>query len=222
MTDASRLVDRVRSELQAIDDQIRNHPYPELLERRAVSLDALRAFPGHQYHIITSDMRSLAILVQRFGGEPSHDFFMGILQGEHQGLPRLLRLAARLQMTEAELRDYPVTAEGFAYTTFMAYQALYASAAEFVLGILVNFAAWGHNCARTSAALRHAYGFTAEQTEFLDTFAAMPPFEEVALEIIQAGLDRGDDPLRLSRGARLFQAYEKMFWDCVAELAETG
>jgi thiaminase len=221
MTDAGKLVDRVRSELQAIDAQIRNHPYPDLLARGEASLDALRAFPGHQYHIITSDLRSLAILVQRFGGEPSRDLFLGVLQGERQGIPRLLHMAAKLDMTEAELQGYPVTAEGFAYTTFMAYQALYASAAEFVLGILVNFAAWGHNCARTSSALKQAYGFDAEQTEFLDAFAAMPPFDEVALEIIQTGLDRGDDQLRLERGARLFQAYEKMFWDCMEQQVRT-
>jgi len=221
MTDAGQLVDRVRSELQAVDAQIRNHPYPDLLTRGEASLEALRAFPGHQYHIVTSDLRSLAILVQRFGGEPSRDFFMGVLQGEQQGLPRLLRMAAKLDMTEAELQDYPVTAGGFAYTAFMAYQALYASSAEFVLGILVNFAAWGHNCARTSGALKQAYSFTAEQTEFLDAFAALPPFDEVALEIIQTGLDGGDDPLRLRRGARLFQAYEKMFWDCMEQQART-
>ncbi|UCC49041.1 MAG: hypothetical protein JSV41_02360 [Gemmatimonadota bacterium] len=220
MTDAAQLVHSVREGLKEVDDYIREHPYPDALMKREVSQDALRAFPGHQYHIITSDLRSLALLVQRFGGAPSRDFLMGILEGERKGLDGLLVMAGKLGMSEEDLRGYEVSAEGFAYTTFMAWQALYASAAEFVIGILVNFAAWGHNCGRMSAALRKSYGFSEAETAFLDAFANMPSFEDVALTIIQDGLDCGEQPARLHRSARLFQAYERMFWDAMAEAAK--
>jgi thiaminase len=222
MTDAAQLVQSVREELAEIDDYIREHPYPDALANGEVSLEALRAFPGHQYHIITSDLRSLALLVQRFGDAPSRDFLMGILDGERMGLDGLLIMARKLEMTEDELKAYEPSAEGFAYTTFMAWQALYASAAEFVIGILVNFAAWGHNCGRISAALRDTYGFTDEETAFLDAFANMPSFEDVALAIVQDGLDSGENAARLLRSARLFQAYELMFWNAMAEAAKTA
>ncbi|UCC81877.1 MAG: transcriptional regulator [Gemmatimonadota bacterium] len=222
MADAARLVRSAREDLKAIDDHIREHAYPDTLMKGEVSLDALRAFPGHQYHIITSDLRSLALLVQRFGDAPSRDFLMGILDGERKGLDGLLIMAGKLGMTEEDLKNYEPSAEGFAYTTFMAWQALYASAAEFVIGILVNFAAWGHNCGRMSAALRKRYGFSADETAFLDAFANMPSFEDAALAIIQDGLDHGEPPARLQRSARLFQAYELMFWDAMAEAAKTG
>jgi thiaminase len=222
MTDAAQLVQSVRQELADIDDYIREHLYPDALMKGNVSLDALRAFPGHQYHIITSDLRSLALLVQRFGDAPSRDFLMGILDGERMGLDGLLIMARKLDMSEDELKAYEPSAEGFAYTTFMAWQALYATAAEFVIGILVNFAAWGHNCGRMSAALRESYGFAEEETAFLDAFANMPSFEDVALAIIQNGLDSGEDPARLHRSARLFQAYELMFWDAMAAAATTA
>ncbi len=215
MTDAAQLVQNVREELREIDDDIRAHPYPDALATGDVSVDALRAFPGHQYHIVISDLRSLALLVQRFGDAPSRDFLMGVLEGERHALDGLLVMARKLDMSEEELRTYEVSAEGFAYPTFMAWQALNASAAEFVIGILVNFAAWGHNCGRVSQALRARYGFSQDETVFLDAFADMPSFEEVALEIIQDGLDRGEEPWRLHRSARLFQAYEKMFWDAM-------
>jgi hypothetical protein len=48
----------------------------------------------------------------------------------------------------------------------------------------------------------------------------MPSFEEVALDIIQDGLVRGEETWRLQRSARLFQAYEKMFWDAMSETAK--
>lgn len=221
MTDAKQVVQAVRENLREIDDYIRAHPYPDALRKQEVSLEALRTFPGHQYHIITSDLRSLALLVQRFGDAPARDFLMGVLEGERKGLDGLLVMALKLEMSETELRTYEVSAEGFAYTTFMAWQALYASAAEFVIGILVNFAAWGHNCGRMSEALRTSYGFAEEETAFLDAFANMPSFEEVALDVIQDGLDRGEEPWRLQRGARLFQAYERMFWDAMSEAARS-
>jgi thiaminase len=222
MIDAARLVQGVREDLTEIDDYIREHRYPDALLKGEVSLDALRAFPGHQYHIITSDLRSIALLVQRFGDAPSRDFLMGILEGERKGLDGLLVMARKLEMSEVQLEAYKVSAEGFAYTTFIAWQALYASAAEFVIGILVNFAAWGHGCGRMSAALRKSYGFGEDETSFLDAFANMPSFEDAALAIIQDGLDSGEDPARLLRSARLFQAYELMFWDAMAEAAKAA
>lgn len=218
MTDALKVVSDIRRELDAIDRRIRDHPYPGALERHEVSLDALKAFPGHQYHIVSSDLRSLATLVSRFGDDPARDFLLGVLDGERYGLAALVVMAKRLGMTEQELEHYEVSATGFAYATFMAWQALQATAAEFVAGILVNFPAWGHNCGRVSAALRRSYGFTAEDTAFLDAFATMPPFDDAVLPIIQQGLDRGGlAPGRLHRSARLFQAYELMFWDAVAK-----
>jgi len=70
-----------------------------------------------------------------------------------------------------------------------------------------------------SKALRETYGFSSEETAFLDGFADLPPFEEEAIEIIQHGLDNGLEPKAIHRGARLFQGYEKMFWDTMAQVA---
>ena len=221
MSDARQLVRDVKEALSDIDGKIRNHPYPDLLSQRRASLDSLRFFPGHQYHILSTDLRSFSMLVNRFGDGPSRDLFMGMLEDERDSLDHLLSLARKLGMTEDDLMGYEVTAPGFAHSTFMAHQALYASAAEIVLGILVNFAAWRHNCARTSAALRQSYGFDREDTTFLDAFADRPSFESATIQIVQDGLDHRDSPTIVQRSARLFQAYEKMFWDAMAD-AVTG
>jgi thiaminase len=217
MSDAAEIVRRIGDELSDIDRVIRGHPFPDLLMRKELPVSALRAFVGNQYAIITSDLRSVAMLVHRFGQPPSRDFLMGVLDGERKALDGLLVMARKLGMTEQDLVTYDVSPAAFAYTAFMAWQALYASAAEFVMGILLNFAAWGHNCGRMSAALRERHGFTEADTAFLDGFAGMPPLDEPALAIIQHGLDRGVTPAELRRGARLFQAYEKMFWDAMVQ-----
>lgn len=217
---AAALVAQIREELRAIDDQIRNHPYLRALDKGRVSIEALKAFPGHEYHTVISDLRSLAQMVHRFGAEPgASGFFNGVLQGEYAALGAIVIFARKLGMSEADLQRYEVTPEGFTYPTFMAWQSVYASAAAIACGILVNFDAWGHNCGEMSEALRANYGFTAADTVFLDNFASLPSFEAPVLAIIQHGLDHGVDPAEIRRSARLYQAYEKMFWDAMAAIA---
>ena len=219
MEQAAQLVAEIRAELEPLEREIREHPYPTALATGQAAAEALRPFVGHQYHIVQSDLRSMATLVQRFGHTPARDFFAGVLQGEIAGLGGLLAMARKIGMDEAALASYEVAAEGFAYATFMAWQSTYASAAEFTCGILVNFAAWGSNCGRMSEALQTRHGFGAEDVAFLEAFARMPSFEEPALAIIQEGLDRGVAARDIRRAARLFQGFEKMFWDTMARLS---
>jgi hypothetical protein len=217
---AAALVAEIRAALNEIDQQIRNHPYLRALRKGRVSIEALKAFPGHEYHTAISDLRSMAQMVQRFGDMPvASAFFNGILQGEFAALPGIVAFGRKIGMSEDDLKRYEVTPEGFTYPTFMAWESVYASAAAIACGILVNFDAWGHNCGEMSAALRAKYGFSAEDTAFLDSFANLPSFEETVLTIIQDGLDRGVDPAEIRRSARLYQAYEKMFWDAMAAIA---
>jgi thiaminase len=216
---AAQLVAEIRGELETLDREIREHPYPAALGAGNAGAEALRPFVGHQYHIVQSDLRSMATLVQRFGHTSARDFFAGVLQGEIAGLAGLLAMARKIGMDEAALADYEVAAEGFAYATFMAWQSTYASAAAFTCGILVNFEAWGYNCGRMSNALRARHGFATAELGFLEAFATMPSFEEPALAIIQEGLDHGVAERDVRRAARLFQEFEKMFWDTMERLS---
>ena len=219
MTKADDVVRKIRNELRNIDDQIRNHVYVTSLQQGKVALKALKAFPGHQYHIIGSDLRSIAMMIHRFSEPSVQSFFQDVLQGEFEALQGILALARKLGMTREELNNYPLIPEGFAYSTYMGWLSTYASSAEIVAGFLVNFVAWGHNCGQMGQSLKEQYGFTQKDTVFLDNFAQMPSFEPIALEIIQEGLNQGVSPERIHRAAYLFQGYEKMFWDTMAKTA---
>jgi hypothetical protein len=217
--DARRLVDEIRTDLRPIEEEIANHTFPRAVESGSAPIEALHAFVGHQRAIVASDLRSIALLVHRYGHRPVGSFLSGVLEGECIAQDRLVVLADRVGMSDADLGTYEVSAGGFAYATYMAWQALYGSAAEFVAGILLNFPVWGSNCGRLGRGLREHYGLAAEDTPFLDGFAKMPPFDEPALSLIQDGLDEGVRPADVHRAARLFQAYEKMFWDALADTA---
>ena len=212
------VVEKIRVELRYLDEEIRDHLYIKMLKQKKVDLPTLRAFPGHQYHIMQSNLRSMAMMIHRFGLPSEQSFFMQAYHDGSEALTNLLPFAQKFGMSGDELEHYPITHEGFGYATYMGWLSMYGSAAEIVAGFLVNFSAWGFNCGQMSQSLQLHYGFTFEDTRFLDIFATIPSCEPVALEIIQNGLDEGVAPWRIQRAAYLFQGYEKMYWDTMVKL----
>jgi pyrroloquinoline quinone (PQQ) biosynthesis protein C len=216
MIDATALLDEIRQDLQTVTEELLRHPYVHDLEAGKIGREKLRLFAGEQYTIIGSDLKSAAYLVSRFGSAPSRVFFLGILQGERAAWDALLTFADGLGLTETQLREHEPLAAAHAYTCYMAWLALYASAAEIAAAYLVNFPAWGQNCGRLSRILKERFGLGEKEVAFFDLFASPPvTFEDNALLIIQEGLDRGTDPRLIRRAARLLQAYELMYWDAL-------
>ena len=222
MSKAGQLVGQIRSELEDLDEKIRRHRYLDALEAGLIQGDALRAFAGQQYHIITSDVRSVALSVSRHGTLASRTFLMNVLQGELAASDVLLSFATALGMSGDDLEACEPLPEAHAYCAFVAWLAIYGSDAELAGGFLVNFAAWGANCGRMAKALQEKYGLAAPDVAFFKLFASMRPFEEEALGVIQGGLDRGIPARLIHRAARMLQGYELMYWDALAEAAAIG
>jgi len=220
MADPRSLIEEIKRDLAPVEQEIRRHPYLAELEAGRVGRERLRLFAGEQFHIIRSDLRSVALLVNRFGASASGPFFQGVLAGEAAALEALHAFARAVGMDEAMLQAHEPAPGAQAYPAFMAWLALYGSDAEVAAGFLVNFAAWGANCGRMSEALRARYGLTVEACAFFDLFAAPPPeFEAGALAVVQGGLARGVDPRLIKRAARFLQGYEKLYWDTLHSLS---
>ena len=181
MADARQLLDQLRADLQPLDERIVRHPYLDALEAGQVPRTALQAFAGQQYHILTSDLGSIALLVSRHAALPSRPFLLNLLQGEAAALDALPALAAALGLGPADLEASVPQPPGHAYCAFVAWLALYGSDAELAAAFLVNFAAWGANCGRLSRALQARYGLARTDVAFFDLFANLPPFEVEAL-----------------------------------------
>jgi hypothetical protein len=222
MTDARALIDEIVRDLHAVEQAIRNHPYVAAAEEGRLRREDLARFAGEQYHIIRSDLRSVALLVHRFGAGPGGAFFQSVLGGERAALEALLGFADAVGLDEARRAAYEPAPGTQAYPAYMAWLALYGSEAEVAGAFLVNFAAWGANCGRLSRALQSRYGLGPKDVAFFDLFAAPPAeLEAQALGVVQAGLARGVEPRLVTRAARLLQGYEKLFWDTMQALAAT-
>jgi hypothetical protein len=210
MAVAASLVDEIRADLAPVRDRLLGHGYVAAVERGPTELQQLRPFACEQHAIISSDVRSVAHLVSRFGG----DFFLDVLDGERAALAALGTFATALDLGARELDEYEPLPGAHAYAAYMCWLGAYASEAEVAAAYLVNFAAWGESCARMSRALTARFGLTPDQVRFFDLFAEPAPgFEARALAVISAGLERGVPERRVRRAARLLQGYELLYWD---------
>ncbi len=220
MLQAKTLFEQIRRDLEPVNEQLLRHPYVQSLEEGRIEREKLRILAGEQYAIISSDLRSVAHLVNRFGNSASCDFFLNILKGERAAWDALLAFAPALGLSEADLQAHEPLPGAHAYTCYMAWLALYGSDAEVAAAYLVNFPAWGLNCGRLSRIFKQRYGLSNDEVAFFDLFASPPPtFEANALAVIQSGLDRGGDQRLIGRAARLLQAYELMFWDTLYKVS---
>ena len=217
MSDALQLVKHIRSDLKALETKILGHSYLKALEQGRMQPDLLTVFAGQQHHIICSDLRSIGLLLSRQGMLPSRRFLMNVLQGEAAALDALHAFAGILGLNVSDLEVYEPLPAAHAYCSFVAWLALYGSDAELAGAFLVNFPAWGANCARMHKALYEKYGIAPSALGFFDLFANMPSFEPEAVCIIQNGLDRGVAARLIHRAARMLQSYELMFWNAIAD-----
>jgi hypothetical protein len=219
---AATLVATVRRELEPVERRLFAHPYVAAAESRRLTHADLLVFAGQQHRIIVSDLRSVALLVHRFGGMPSGAFFAAALETETSALARLAAFGRAVGAADlTALADTEPLPGALAYTHFVAWLALYGSDAEFAAAFLVNLPAWGRNCGRLARALRERYALDADAVAFFDLFAAdAPAFETSALEVIQGGLDRGVATAEIHRAARLLQSYELMYWDALHAAAQ--
>ncbi len=219
-SNAKAFVQTMRGELEAVEQQIRQHAYLTALETGRIEPDKLRYFVDEQCHIIPGDLRSIALLISRCDDAESQQFFSNVLQGEAAALQALETLAAAVGMTPADRAVYEPTPGAQAYSAYLAYLCLYGSPADVAAALSVNFAAWGANCDRMGRALRQHYGFQDADLVFFTQFAAAPAdVSPEALALIEAALQREAAARRIVRAARMLQGYELMFWDTVNTLS---
>lgn len=215
----SRVFDAFAAELAPQEDDNRLIP---LLESGQAPVSVVGALAAEQTRIIPSDKRSFLLVAARATAtSPSGEFFAGLAAGENTALSLLPALAAAGGLDAVGVVAYRPEPHCQAYPAYVAWLALNAAPVEAALALLANFAAWGAYCGRAAAALRANYGFDDDACAFFDLFAApVPGAEEQALAVArEAQAGAGSIDAALGYG-RLVQAYELMFWNRLADLAE--
>lgn len=213
---ARELLESVRAELAPAESENRLVP---LIERGDAPPAVFGTLAAEESHIVRSDWRSLHLLASRSTEQTAREFFAGLAQGEGLALEKLPALAAAGGMDGDALRAYEPMAGCQAYPAYFAWLALNGEPAAVIVGVVANFAAWGDYCARIATAMRDKYGLDDEACGFFDFFATpVPETVDQAVAAVQAGIDAGRcDEREARRYGRLFQTYELMFWNTIAD-----
>jgi hypothetical protein len=173
---------------------------------------------AEESRIVPSDWRSFLTIAARCTEPASRELFAGLASGESLALAKLTKLAEATGLDDAALRAYQPKAGCQAYPAYLAWLAMMGEPADVVVA---NFAAWGEYCATIATAMREHYGFDDESCGFFDFFATpVPEVEEQAVAALQAGMDAGRQTDEAHTYGRLFQSYELMFWNTIADSVE--
>ena len=208
--EASSLLREVREYLAPLNERILRHRYITDAEEGRLKPDQIRAFVSNQYYIVSYDIKSLGLMLARSSTGKEADFFKNVLDGDMEGLSRLVKLAQALGLSAEELAGYSAIPGAVAYTHYLVTLASFAQPGEQAMALIVNLPVWGANCVRLSRALRAKYRI--DETGFLDIFTSpMEEAEKSASEVIENYLPQRREHMK--RAAALVQAYELMFWD---------
>lgn len=208
------LLAAVQAELAPRDGENR---LPGLIAAGAAPRSVFGVIAAEELRIVASDWRSLHTLAARSEEPAARGYFGGLAAGEQQALATLGPLAEEAGLSPDAVREHEPLAGCQAYPSYFAWLALNGAPAEVALAITANFDAWGRYCAEIAGGMREHYGFSAPACGFFDFFAEPLP-DDAAVAAIQAGLDAGTlDQRRVRQYARLFQSYELMFWNTLAE-----
>jgi thiaminase len=176
---------------------------------------------AEESRIVPSDWRSFLTIAARCTEPASRELFAGLASGESLALAKLTKLAEATGLDDAALRAYQPKAGCQAYPAYLAWLAMMGEPADVVVALIANFAAWGEYCATIATAMREHYGFDDESCGFFDFFATpVPEVEEQAVAALQAGMDAGRQTDEAHTYGRLFQSYELMFWNTIADSVE--
>ena len=103
MPTTPQILESLRGDLAPLERRLFEHPYVAAVERGELARDELRVFAGQQQRIIGSDLRSVALLVHRYGGTPSGAFFAAALETETTALQHLATLTRALGFDLVEI-----------------------------------------------------------------------------------------------------------------------
>ena len=103
--------------------RISNSPHTTDWTCDCLGREAILSFKGI-FHIITSDLRSIALLLSRHGNIPSRPYLLGLLRGENAAFEALAKFAQALGTSDDELRASEPLPGCFAYSAFVAWLAV--------------------------------------------------------------------------------------------------
>ncbi|WP_019854037.1 hypothetical protein [Actinopolyspora mortivallis] len=211
--DAEKLVERVR---QTRTERPVGNALLERLEDNTLTVEHLKRFVAVEEKAHHAELAAYGLFMTRFPHRPVVDFYARLSELITGALPKLLECARALGMTERDLVRWPPEWETYAFNGTLSWIALTGSQAAGALALHTDMTVYFSGCAEIATGVRERQLSVPE--EFFTYYDGGHPEELMrqALETVQDGLDRGDDPDEAVFRARLLEESIGRFWKAAA------
>ncbi|MFI7241338.1 hypothetical protein [Streptomyces qinglanensis] len=188
----------------------------ETAERGELTDEHLRRLIGTEAQCHTAELAAYGTMLARFPHRPAADLYLRLGRLVHDAEPKLESCARAFSLTPDQLVRWPSERAAYAFDGALSYAALHGGQAAGALAMYADMQVYFSGCSRLVAHLR-AEG-TKVPEEFLAYYEDDPDDElcRLALDVVQDGLERGDDPEEAVFHARLVEEGIGDFWRAAA------
>ncbi|MGW5603791.1 hypothetical protein ACWEWL_32520 [Streptomyces rochei] len=190
-TDAKTLADDVR---QRLTDEVPGSPLVQAPVTGPGVLEPLRRLVAVEYQAHRVELVAYGTLLARFPHRPAAELWVTLARIVHEATPKLREVARALKMSDADLAGRVADGGAYAFHAAMSWIATTGSQSTAALAAHTDMEVYYSGASAVARRLRETSAPVPE--EFLDYYddPGDDDLKELALTVVQDGLDRGDDP----------------------------
>ncbi|MFF5438905.1 hypothetical protein [Streptomyces achromogenes] len=215
MSSAQHLVDE-------LERKRRQDPVPNALlavaESDGLTPDHLRGLVRTESQCHHTEVPSYGKMLSRFPHRPAADFYVELIDLLHACGPKLDEVAESLGLPREEKDQWmwPADRRAYSYNGTLSWIAAQGSQASTALAVYTDMSVYFPGCEEIVEMIRRQR--VDAPAEFISYYEGDPCEEtrQRAIEVVQDGLDRGDDPREAMLMARLLEESIGDFWASAA------
>lgn len=219
--EAEELLATMRDDLSPFVGEVEEGPFVRAVLDGSFPLEALQFFVEQTYHLIINDMGNLSLYVARARNAEERDFFLIMTTAERLMLDAAYHLVDAIGIPRERLHSSEPNVHTAARTNYFTRLALYHTAGEIALAILLNFPVWAGGARKVSEGMKQHYslgrpvvGTDILDTDILDRFSqSTQGFIDNATHLVALDLAGPAELVRMHQVGRLSVEFEAMVWE---------
>ncbi|MFH8751709.1 hypothetical protein ACH4GK_03785 [Streptomyces rimosus] len=179
--------------------------------------DIFRGLVAVEAQCHPAELSAYGNMLARFPHRPAADLFIQLAGLVYEAQPKLRECAQALGLTDLYGDDRPKQHAAYAFNGTMSWLASQGSQAAFALSTYTDLQVYFPGCAELARRVREAKAPAPESCLAYYDDEASDELVQLALDVVQDGLDRGDDPDDALFHARLLEESIGEFWRAAAD-----
>ncbi|MFE0684733.1 hypothetical protein ACFW17_28545 [Streptomyces sp. NPDC058961] len=211
-------IDSAAQLVEAFDNRRRDDPVPNALlaADTKLTLEHLRRLVGTEAQAHRTELVAYGTMLSRFPNRPAADLYLQLGRLVYDASPKLEACARSLGLDRDASPLWPSDRETYAFNSTVSWVAAQGSQAATGMSSYADMTGYYAGCAEVVDRVRSS-GLKVPD-EFVAYYDDQTPEElcRLALEVVQDGLDHGDDPDEALLAARLLDQSVGDFWRAAA------